>query len=54
MVPCAWGESDAGAVECLGGCVWEDGDDSVDAYSGGAFVCPSPSLLDLSFSISMR
>lgn len=33
MVPCAAGESDAGAVERLGGRLREDGDDSVDADS---------------------
>lgn len=37
MVSCAAGESDAGAVERVGGCLWEDGDDSVDADPD----CPS-------------
>lgn len=38
MVPCSAGQSDAGAVERVGGCLWEDGDDQVDADTDCASV----------------
>lgn len=39
MVPCAAGKSDAGAIEYVDGCFWEDGDDSANGRAGCAFVC---------------
>ena len=46
MVPLSAGEYDAGAVKSVGGSVWADGDDSIDAYSGGSPVRTSRSFRD--------
>lgn len=41
MVPCSASQPDAGAIEWDGGCLWADGDDTVDADSDCAFVWSS-------------
>ena len=38
MVPPSASEPDERATEYVGGCIREDGDDPIDAYTGSAFV----------------